>query len=111
VSENSSIEWTDHTFNTHWGCTKISPAVTDATRNRLHTDSAMSGAMKRRGESSAKTIGKTSFTGIGRLRRKESADESSRTACQTSSISSLQRCAASGTGNLSPAHRTSTICY
>ncbi|MFL9886789.1 phage Gp37/Gp68 family protein [Paraburkholderia agricolaris] len=25
MSENSSIEWTDHTFNTHWGCSKISP--------------------------------------------------------------------------------------
>lgn len=26
MSENSAIEWTDHTFNTHWGCSKISPA-------------------------------------------------------------------------------------
>lgn len=25
MSENSRIEWTDHTFNTHWGCSKISP--------------------------------------------------------------------------------------
>lgn len=25
MSENSSIEWTDHTFNTHWDCSKISP--------------------------------------------------------------------------------------
>ena len=25
MSENSSIEWTDHTFNTHWGCHEISP--------------------------------------------------------------------------------------
>jgi protein gp37 len=25
MSENSAIEWTDHTFNTHWGCSKISP--------------------------------------------------------------------------------------
>jgi protein gp37 len=25
MSENSKIEWTDHTFNTHWGCSKISP--------------------------------------------------------------------------------------
>ena len=24
--ENSSIEWTDHTFNPWWGCTKVSPA-------------------------------------------------------------------------------------
>lgn len=26
MSENSAIEWTDHTLNTHWGCSKISPA-------------------------------------------------------------------------------------
>ncbi|WP_199789735.1 DUF5131 family protein [Sorangium cellulosum] len=26
MSENSAIEWTDHTFNPWWGCTKISPA-------------------------------------------------------------------------------------
>ncbi|CAE6899773.1 MULTISPECIES: phage Gp37/Gp68 family protein [Burkholderiaceae] len=25
MSENSTIEWTDHTFNTHWGCSKIGP--------------------------------------------------------------------------------------
>lgn len=25
MSEYSSIEWTDHTFNTHWGCSRISP--------------------------------------------------------------------------------------
>ncbi|WGS55072.1 phage Gp37/Gp68 family protein (plasmid) [Paraburkholderia sp. D15] len=25
MSENSTIEWTDHTFNTHWGCSKVSP--------------------------------------------------------------------------------------
>ncbi|CAE6967556.1 phage Gp37/Gp68 family protein [Paraburkholderia domus] len=25
MSENSKIEWTDHTFNTHWGCSKIGP--------------------------------------------------------------------------------------
>lgn len=25
MSENSGIEWTDHTFNTHWGCSKVSP--------------------------------------------------------------------------------------
>lgn len=25
MSANSSIEWTDHTFNTHWGCNEISP--------------------------------------------------------------------------------------
>ena len=25
VAQNSSIEWTDHTFNPWWGCTKVSP--------------------------------------------------------------------------------------
>jgi len=25
VGENSKIEWTDHTFNPWWGCTKVSP--------------------------------------------------------------------------------------
>jgi protein gp37 len=26
MGQNSSIEWTDHTFNPWWGCTKVSPA-------------------------------------------------------------------------------------
>ena len=26
MAENSTIEWTDHTFNPWWGCTKVSPA-------------------------------------------------------------------------------------
>lgn len=26
MGENSSIEWTDHTFNPWWGCAKVSPA-------------------------------------------------------------------------------------
>ena len=26
MAENSAIEWTDHTFNPWWGCTKVSPA-------------------------------------------------------------------------------------
>jgi protein gp37 len=26
VARNSKIEWTDHTFNPWWGCTKVSPA-------------------------------------------------------------------------------------
>ena len=26
MAENSSIEWTDHTFNPWWGCSKVSPA-------------------------------------------------------------------------------------
>lgn len=26
MGENSSIEWTDHTFNPWWGCVKVSPA-------------------------------------------------------------------------------------
>ncbi|MCI0555541.1 MAG: phage Gp37/Gp68 family protein [Anaerolineae bacterium] len=25
MAENSKIGWTDHTFNTHWGCEKVSP--------------------------------------------------------------------------------------
>lgn len=25
MAENSKIEWTNHTFNTHWGCSKVSP--------------------------------------------------------------------------------------
>ena len=25
MAKNSKIEWTDHTFNPWWGCTKISP--------------------------------------------------------------------------------------
>lgn len=28
MSANSSIEWTEHTFNPWWGCTKISPGCT-----------------------------------------------------------------------------------
>ena len=26
MARNSKIEWTDHTFNPWWGCTKVSPA-------------------------------------------------------------------------------------
>jgi len=26
MAQNSSIEWTDHTFNPWWGCSKVSPA-------------------------------------------------------------------------------------
>jgi protein gp37 len=26
MSQNSPIEWTDHTFNPWWGCVKVSPA-------------------------------------------------------------------------------------
>ncbi len=26
MAQNSSIEWTDHTFNPWWGCAKVSPA-------------------------------------------------------------------------------------
>lgn len=25
MAKDSAIEWTDHTFNTHWGCSKVSP--------------------------------------------------------------------------------------
>lgn len=28
MGQNSSIEWTDHTFNPWWGCTKVSPGCT-----------------------------------------------------------------------------------
>lgn len=28
MSANSAIEWTDHTFNPWWGCTKVSPGCT-----------------------------------------------------------------------------------
>ena len=26
MARDSRIEWTDHTFNPWWGCTKVSPA-------------------------------------------------------------------------------------
>ncbi len=29
MGQNSSIEWTDHTFNPWWGCTKVSPGCTN----------------------------------------------------------------------------------
>ncbi len=29
MGKNSTIEWTDHTFNPWWGCTKISPGCTN----------------------------------------------------------------------------------
>ena len=39
VGENSAIEWTDHTFNPWWGCTKVSPGCdncyAEAFANRL----------------------------------------------------------------------------
>lgn len=25
MGETTGIAWTDHTFNTHWGCTRVSP--------------------------------------------------------------------------------------
>ena len=28
MARDSKIEWTDHTFNPWWGCTKVSPACT-----------------------------------------------------------------------------------
>lgn len=28
MAENTAIEWTDHTFNPWWGCTKVSPGCT-----------------------------------------------------------------------------------
>ena len=42
MAKNSSIEWTDHTFNPWWGCTKVSPACrncyAEAWANRLGKD-------------------------------------------------------------------------
>lgn len=39
MGENSAIEWTDHTFNPWWGCTKVSPGCdncyAEAFANRL----------------------------------------------------------------------------
>lgn len=35
MSENSAIEWTDHTFNTHWGCSEISPGCDNCYAKRL----------------------------------------------------------------------------
>lgn len=29
MAKNSTIEWTDHTFNPWWGCTKVSPGCTN----------------------------------------------------------------------------------
>lgn len=29
MSENTAIAWTDHTFNTHWGCHEVSPGCTN----------------------------------------------------------------------------------
>lgn len=38
MAENSKIEWTDHTINFWWGCTKVSPACANcyAERQDLH---------------------------------------------------------------------------
>jgi protein gp37 len=35
VAEHSKIEWTDHTFNTHWGCSEISPGCDGCYAKRL----------------------------------------------------------------------------
>lgn len=37
MSENSAIEWTDHTFNPWWGCTKISAGCTHCYADTLST--------------------------------------------------------------------------
>lgn len=37
MSANSSIEWTDHTFNPWWGCTKVSPGCTHCYADTLAT--------------------------------------------------------------------------
>lgn len=35
MAEQTTIEWTDHTFNTHWGCSKISPGCDGCYAERL----------------------------------------------------------------------------
>lgn len=35
MSEQTEISWTDHTFNTHWGCSKISPGCDGCYAERL----------------------------------------------------------------------------
>lgn len=35
MSQNSKIEWTDHTFNPWWGCAKVSPACKNCYAERL----------------------------------------------------------------------------
>jgi len=37
MARNSPIEWTDHTFNPWWGCTKVSPGCTNCYADRLAT--------------------------------------------------------------------------
>lgn len=47
MAENSSIEWTNHTFNPWWGCERVSPACDDcyaaAWAHRLGMDNLWSG--------------------------------------------------------------------
>lgn len=35
MSEHTAIEWTDHTFNTHWGCSEVSPGCDNCYARRL----------------------------------------------------------------------------
>ena len=35
MSEQTAISWTDHTFNTHWGCSKISPGCNGCYAEKL----------------------------------------------------------------------------
>lgn len=37
MSANSSIEWTDHTYNPWWGCTKVSPGCDNCYASTLST--------------------------------------------------------------------------
>src|SRR5262245_42917072 len=37
MGHQSSIEWTDHTFNPWWGCTKVSPGCTYCYAETLST--------------------------------------------------------------------------
>ncbi len=51
MGKNSSIEWTDHTFNPWWGCAKVSPACTncyaEAWSRRVGADIWGAGASRR----------------------------------------------------------------
>src|SRR5687767_6851032 len=37
MGRNSTIEWTTHTFNPWWGCTKVSPGCQNCYAERLST--------------------------------------------------------------------------
>lgn len=47
MAENSKIQWTNHTFNSHWGCTKVSPGCdfcyAERDSKRFHGDKVLWG--------------------------------------------------------------------